>query len=119
MTTKKMATLVIHAPDYKVKQGGMSFKAVLAGGIGPGYAIYKSCISQLTIPGSKVVVLRNNKIGPPHKRERAEGKLVKLQSTGVFAKNGVQRNDVYFGDWKKVDYAPENLNHCGVAVIDC
>ena len=113
-----MTTLVILAPDYKVKRGGMSFKAVLTGGIGPQYAIYESIISQLTIPGSKVVVLRNNKIGSLHKRERAEGLLVKLVQT-TKTRGGIWRYDVYFEKWKMVGYAPEDLNRCGVAVIDC
>jgi hypothetical protein len=39
-TMKKMTTLVIHAPDYTVKNDAKkSFEAVLADGKGEGYAI--------------------------------------------------------------------------------
>jgi len=114
----KMTTLVIHAPGAKAKKGAPTFEDILATGVGPGYAIYESYISQLTIPGSKVVVLSNNKIGPLHKRERAEGLLVKLVQT-TKTRGGIWRYDVYFEKWKMVGYAPEDLNRCGVAVIDC
>jgi len=53
-------TLVIHAPDYRVKYGAKNFEAVLADGVGKGYAIYQKDISKLP-PNSTVVLLRKDK----------------------------------------------------------
>ena len=53
-------TLVIHAPDYSVKYGAKNFEAVLADGVGKGYAIYQKDISKLP-PNSTVVLLRKDK----------------------------------------------------------
>jgi hypothetical protein len=114
-----MKALVIHAPDSKVKLGAPSFATILAQGMGPGYAIPKSWIPQLPT-GSKVVVLRNNKVGPLSKRERAEGVLVKLGKTTIpptKTPQGIQRYDVYFKDYRTVTYKPENLERWGTALI--
>jgi len=112
MTTKKKWTLVIHAPQHKAKRGATSFAAILAGGVGPGYIIYKSDKSKLQIPGSTVVLLDNDL------KRRAEGVLVKLHP-GAKAGNGQQRYDVHVAKWTVVPYQRQKLNRCGVAVIGC
>jgi len=105
-------TLVIHAPDYRVKKdGAKSFEAVFADGIGVGYAIYPNDINNLN-PGCIVVLLRKDR-----KKRRAEGRLVKLSPTGNWTKNGLQRYDVHFEDRRGVPYKSVNFNRCGVAVI--
>jgi hypothetical protein len=48
-------------------------------------------------------------------RERAEGTLDRLEKAGKAA-NGMQRYNVYIRDLSKVDYQPEALNRCGIAV---
>lgn len=107
-------TLVIHAPDYWVKGGGKkSFEAVLASGIGAGYAIYKKYMSIL-VPGCKVVLLRKDK-----NKSRAEGSLVKLVPTNRYTPQGIQRYDVHIKNLTVVSYKPVKLNRCGVAVLDC
>lgn len=110
MTTKKVATLVLHAPQYK--RGKKPFQAVLADGIGVGYIIYESDKSKLQVPGSTVVLLANDL------ERRAEGVLVKLKPT-IKAKNWQQRYDVYVNKLTEVSYRPEELNRCGLAVFDC
>ncbi|MDP2917456.1 MAG: hypothetical protein Q8O16_05955 [Dehalococcoidia bacterium] len=110
MTTKKVATLVIHAPQYK--RGKKPFQAVLADGVGVGYIIYESDKSKLQVPGSTVVLLANDL------ERRAEGVLDKLCPT-VIAKNGQQRYNVHIKGLTEVHYKPEELNRCGVAVVDC
>ena len=75
MTTKKLATLVIHAPEAKAKKGAKRFEDVLADGVGVEYAIPRKDISKL-LPGSTVVLLRKDK-----NKRRAEGVLVKLALT--------------------------------------
>jgi len=111
----KMTTLVIHAPDYMVKKSGKkSFEQVLADGIGKGYAIYEEYISKLP-KGSKVVLLRKDR-----NKKRAEGILVRLVPTGRYTPQGMQRYDVHIKGLAEVSYKPEELNHCGVAIIgDC
>jgi len=109
----KITTLVIHAPDYRVKGGAKSFEAIFESGIGPGYAISQKDLSRLP-PDSKVVLLRKDK-----NQKRAEGRLVKLVFTGGTIPQGIKRYDVHFNDRKLVPYKAERLNRFGVAVIDC
>jgi hypothetical protein len=59
--------------------------------------------------GCRVVVLNKEQ------RERAEGTLDRLEKAGKAA-NGMQRYNVYIRDLSKVDYQPEALNRCGIAV---
>ncbi len=109
-----MATLVIHAPDWRVKGSAKSFEAVLADGIGKGYAIYEKYTSKL-ITGSKVILLRNDK-----NQRRAEGYLIKLVNTCIKTDNGIWRYDVHIKGLTEVPYnykPAEKLNRCGVAVI--
>jgi len=112
-TGEKGATLVIHAPDYRVKGGAKRFEAVLKDGIGQSYAIPKSWLSKLH-RGSKVVVLRKDK-----NKGRAEGRLVQLVPTGRTSPQGIKAYDVHIQGLKKVGYRPERLNRFGVALIDC
>jgi len=63
-------------------------------------------------PRSEVVLL--DKV----KKQRAEGVLVNLVSTGRLARPGVYRYDVHFKDAAVVHYKSERLNRCGVAVYD-
>ena len=111
MTTKKMATLIIHAPDYRVKDGAKSFEKVLADGIGEGYAIGQKYISKLP-QGSKVVLLRKDR-----DKKRAEGTLVKLISTNRYTPQGIQRYDVHTKGLTVVPFKSERLNRFGVAII--
>jgi len=113
MTTKKLATLVIHAPEAKAKKGAKRFEDVLADGVGVEYAIPRKDISKL-LPGSTVVLLRKDK-----NKRRAEGVLVKLALTTNKTPQGIQRYDVHFEKRMEVLYKSERLNRFGVAVIDC
>lgn len=106
-----MATLVIHAPDHRVKGGAKSFESVLSDGIGVGYAIYAYDIGRLTA-GSTVVLLRKDR-----RRQRAEGRLLRLVPTNKYTPQGIQRYDVHITGLKPVFYKPERLNHFGVAVF--
>jgi len=108
----KMSTLVIHAPEAKVKKGSKSFEGIFKVGIGPGYAISQYDRSKLA-PGSTVVLLRNDK-----NQRRAEGLLVRLVPS-TKTPQGIQRYDVYFEKQTVAPYKPEKLNRFGVAVIDC
>lgn len=109
-----MATLVIHAPDYRVKHGAESFETILEKGRGKGYIIFPKDVSRLP-PGSKAVLLRNDK-----DKKRAEGILVKLDQT-ITTPKGKKRYNVHFKDAKVIPYSyksEEKLNRCGVAVIE-
>lgn len=106
-----MTTLVIHAPDYRVKNGEESFETILEKGRGKGYIIFPKDVSRLPL-GSKVVLLRKDK-----NQKRAEGRLVNLPPTTKTSK-GKQRYDVHFKDMKMVPYKPVRLNRFGVAVIE-
>jgi len=104
-------TLVIHAPDYSVKYGAKNFEAVLADGVGKGYAIFQKDISKLP-PNSTVVLLRKDK-----NKRRAEGLLVKLVPITKKSPQGIQRYDVHIKNLTVVPYKPEKLNRYGVAVF--
>ena len=108
MTTKKMATLVIHAPA----NGKTPFSTIFATGVGLGYAIYESIISKLTIPGSTVVLLAKDQ------KLRAEGVLVKPPVRTSERISNAWRYDVHVEKFTMVPYKSEKLNPCGVAVID-
>lgn len=103
-----MTRLVIHAPSGRQKT---SFAVILARGVGPAYAIYQAGVMNLP-PGSEVVLLHKVK------KQRAEGVLVKLVSTGRQARRGIYRYDVHFKDAAVVPYKSEKLNRCGVAVYN-
>ena len=108
-----MITLVIHAPDHRVKRtGAKSFEAVLADGIGKGYILSQREVSKL-LPGSKVVLLRKDGL-----ERRAEGWLVVRPVPTMKTPRGKQRYDVHINDLREVSYQPEKLNRYGVAVID-
>lgn len=106
-----MITLIIHAPDYRIKDGAQSFESTLSSCVGDGYAISKAYASILH-PGSKIVLLRNDR-----NKSRAEGTLVKLVPTTNKTPQGIRRYDVHFRDPKVVPYKAERLNRFGVAVI--
>ncbi len=110
----KVTTLVIHAPDRRVKKdGAKSFEKILADGIGKGYIIFQGDEKKLH-PGSKVVLLRNDK-----NEARAEGVLVRWEPT-TKTPRGKQRYDVYIKGLTEVRYEWVEINLCGVAVIgDC
>ena len=107
----KMKTLVIHAPDYRIKDGAQSFESTFSSCLGDGYAISKNDAIILH-PGSKVILLRNDR-----NKSRAEGTLVKLVPTTSKTPQGIRRYDVYFENPKVVLYKAERLNRFGVAVI--
>lgn len=112
MPTKEW-TLVIGARDSKAKKEGKTpFPKIFTTGIGPEYAIYNNYISKLRLGCSTVVLLDNDK------RKRAEGLLAKLERNKK-AGNGVWRYNVHFEKQRMVTYKREDLNRCGVAVIDC
>jgi hypothetical protein len=106
-----MPTLVIHAPDYRVKPNVKSFEAIMADGIGDGYAIFQTDKDRLH-SGCTVVLLRKDR-----NRKRAEGRLVKLEEINRKTPQGIQRYDIYFNERKHVPYKAEKLNRYGVAVI--
>ena len=106
-----MPTLVIHAPNWRVKGGGRSFEWVMTHGMGYRYAIYKQYLDIIQ-PDCTVVVIRKD-----GKRKRAEGQLVNLVPTGIFTKNGIQRYNIHIKNLSEVIYKPEKLNRCGIAVL--
>lgn len=108
-----MITLVIHAPDYRVKDSADSFETILASGLGKGYAIFKKDVSKLP-QGSKVVLIRQDK---KRNKSRAEGSLVKLVET-TKTPQGIQRYDVHIKGLTEVIYKSVKLNRFGVAVIE-
>ena len=110
---KKVTTLVIHAPDYRVKDGAKGFEAVLADGIGKEYAISRKDKSRLLPNSSVVVLLRKDK-----NKRRAEGRFSKLVETDKKTPQRIKQYDVHFKDRKVVTYKPEKLNRFGVAVIE-
>lgn len=112
-STKKMTTLVIHAPGWAAKKGAKSFDWVLQHNMGYRYAIYNNYLSKIN-PGCRVVVLQKDK-----PQRRAEGELVELVPTGAFTRNGIQRFDIYIKNLTIVPYSGVALNRCGVALIDC
>lgn len=106
-----MTTLVLHAPDRRVKKdGAKSFEEVLADGIGKGYIIFQEDERKLHL-GSRVVLLRNDK-----NEARAEGVLVRWERT-TKTPRGKQRYDVYIEGLTGVRYEWVEINRCGVAVI--
>lgn len=108
-----MTTLVIHTPDYKVRNTWpKSFEKVLADGIGEGYGIYEKYISILTSDCKKVVLLRKDK-----NRKRAEGIFIKLEKTERQARPGIWRYNVHIKGLTEVYYKPEKLNRLGWAII--
>jgi len=105
-----MPTLVIHAPRWKAQQeNAQSFERTFNSGIGEGYAIYRNLFANL-FPGCGVVLLSKDE------KRRAEGTLIRLVPTEM-TNNGIQRYDVHIRNLIEVEYRPERLNHCGVAVI--
>ena len=111
----KKWTLVIHAPDARAQErGSPTFQAVLASGVGKGYAIFKKDISKLTPGSTKIVLLRKDGI-----KRRAEGFLDKWVPTNRKTSQGIQRYDIYVKKWTEIPYKPERLNPFGVAWIDC
>jgi hypothetical protein len=106
-----MTTLVIHAPSGKARQEGKrSFDETLQDGIGDGYAI-DSKRYHLVYPGCRVVLLDKDK------RQRAEGRLVKLEETEKTG-SGMQRYNVHFENMVIMPYKSEGLTHWGIAVIE-
>jgi hypothetical protein len=106
----KMPTLVIHAPETTViSKNAKSFEKTYKDGLGEGYAIYRSIISEVH-PGCTVVLLSKDQ------KLRAEGRLVKRVPT-TKTDNGIQRYDIHIEGLKMVPYKSERLNHCGVALI--
>jgi len=111
---KKVTTLVIHAPEWKVKRkGAKNFEWIMEHNMGPGYAICKSYRSKIH-RGCRVVLLRKSK-----PQARAEGELVDLVFTQRFTPQGIKKFDVYTENLTKVDYKEERLNRFGIALIDC
>lgn len=105
-----MTTLVIHAPSSKVAQESKwSFEKTLESKVGDEYAIYQNLFLRLS-PRARVVVLDKDQ------RKRAEGTLIRLESRSK-TDNGIQRYDVHITDLKRVEYKPEVLNRCGIAVF--
>jgi hypothetical protein len=105
-----MTTLVIHAPSRKVAQEAKrSFEKTLQSKVGDEYAINRHLLPRLN-SGCRVVVLDKEQ------EKRAEGTLVKLEPRSK-TDNGIQRYDVHIADLKRVEYQPEVLNRCGIAVF--
>lgn len=106
-----MTTLVIHAPSGKARQEGKkSFDDTFKEGVGDRYAIDLKSYG-LLYPGCDVVLLDKDK------RQRAEGRLLKLVEVSK-TEAGMQRYDVYIENLRMVQYKPERLARCGIAVMD-
>jgi hypothetical protein len=104
-----MKTLVLHAPSWREnEEGAKSFPEMLRTCRGDGYAIASTLYSQIR-PGCPVVVLNKER------RLRAVGTLIKLEAAGKTG-SGMQRYNVYIQNLVPVDYRPEAINRCGVAV---
>jgi len=110
-----MVTLVIHAPDYRVKKSEKreSYETIFKNGKGKNYAIYNDDAKNIkSSPNVVVVLLRKDR-----NKKRAEGCLIKIIETDQMTRQGIRRYDVYFKNQLEVEYKSENLNHCGVAII--
>ena len=108
-----MKTLVIHAPDRAViGRGAQSFEHIMSTGVGRGYAIYGGDVAKLKIPGSTVVLLRQDR-----RRARAAGRPVRLAATGQYTRNGRERYDVHVQGLQLVSYRPEKLTRFGYCVL--
>jgi len=110
-----MRKLVINAPKRKTPTA----EKMIENGKGPRYAIWDSLLdrvydssSQRVRQGCGVVLLCKNR------ELRWEGMLVRLNRIEK-TKNGIWRYDVHMEGMKPVEYKPEKLNFCGVAVIEC
>ncbi|MDI6776422.1 MAG: hypothetical protein QMD03_04135 [Syntrophales bacterium] len=116
-----MPSLIIHAPEYQVREGAKSFEDTFRTGIGEAYALNSSILRQVFLegmirPGWRVVLLCKDR------RRRAEGELVRLEPAirdgrPWFTNNHIRRYDVYVENFEMVPYRPEALNRNGVAVI--
>lgn len=118
-----MPSLVIHAPEYQVREGAKTFEDTFQTGIGEAYALNSTIIRQvfpvgerMIRPGWRVVLLCKDR------KRRAEGDLVRLEPATKdgrpwFTKNHIRRYDVYVKNFVMVPYRPEALNRNGVAVI--
>jgi hypothetical protein len=116
-----MPSLVIHAPEYQLREGAKSSNDTFETGIGEAYALNSTILGQLPPvgiirPGWRVVLLCKDK------KWRAEGRLVRLEPAikdgrPWFTKNHIRRYDVYVKNFKMVPYEPVPLNRNGVAVI--
>jgi hypothetical protein len=105
-----MTTLVIHTPSSKVAQESKrSFEKTLQSKVGDEFAIYQSLLPRLSA-GCRVIVLDKDQ------GKRAEGTLVKLEPRSK-TENGIQRYNVHIADLKRVEYKPEALNRCGIAIF--
>jgi hypothetical protein len=109
-----VTTLVIHAPEWRVRaENAPSFRDVITSGVGEGFAIASTELPRIA-PGCKVVVLDN------HKKQRAEGILVRLKPTpppNDRTPQGIRRYDVYIEQLRTVPYARVALNRRGIQVL--
>ena len=106
-----MTTLYLGTPDKQALLGARSFENVMETSVGSTYALCKSDVRDLA-KGDYVVVLRKDK-----NWSRAEGNLVKLEPTGIWTGNGLQRYNVHIEGLEPVPYDPgPRLKHTGVRV---
>src|SRR2546430_7418905 len=87
-----MATLVLHAPTWRTRsESAKSFQQTIDSGIGEGYALAQTELDQLRT-GCDVIVIDKGK------KRRAHAKLARLEATGIWTANHVQRYNVHLRD---------------------
>ena len=109
-----MTTLVIHAPTWRHRAESVkSFQQTVDSGVGEGYALARTEL-ELLRPGCRVIVLDKGS------KQRADARLIRLEPTGVWAGNGVQRYNIHLDQVRCVTYGESQsirLNHRGIAII--
>jgi hypothetical protein len=107
-----MATLVLNAPKYQAKiHGKQSYQNTLNSCIGIGYAL-SSRIRTSVAEGDEVLLLDKNS------QKAAKGKIVRIEATGVFTENKIQRFNIHIGGFVGCEYVNVSLNRNGVAIIE-
>jgi Swt1-like HEPN len=106
--------LVIHAPTWKhLAESAASFQHTLDSRVGQGYAIARTELEFIR-PGCDVIVLDKGS------KRRGDAKLARLEASGTWTSNHVQRYDVHLEQLTEVRYGDSQairLNHRGIALI--
>jgi hypothetical protein len=106
-----MTTLVIHAPSGKARlEDKRSFDDTFKYRVGDRYAIDRNSYRQLD-SGCDVVLLDKDT------KRRAEGTLVRLEEAGS-TETGMLRYNVHIENLRMMQYKPERLTRCGIAVME-
>ncbi len=108
-----MATLVIHAPTWRVSEGAKSFQRTCETLVGEGYALARTELDAIR-PGCAVIVIDKGK------KQRADATLARLERTEEVTPNHLRRYNVHLAHLRMVPYGDSDtikLNRRGVAII--